>query len=64
MKNRIETMPEALQPECFLQAEGFKPAEIDHRMLLQYGARCVNQRKIYEWVGRFKAETSVQVDER
>jgi hypothetical protein len=32
----------------FLCAEGVKSAEIHRRMLAQYGARTMHQRKIYE----------------
>jgi len=38
----------------FLWAEGVKPVEIHRRMLVQYGQSTVSQRKIYEWVERFK----------
>jgi hypothetical protein len=38
----------------FLWAEGVKFAEIHRRMLAQYGARTMHQRKIYEWIERFK----------
>jgi truncated hemoglobin YjbI len=34
----------------FLWAEGVKSAEIHRRMLAQYGAHTVHQRKIYEWI--------------
>jgi hypothetical protein len=33
----------------FLWAEGVKSAEIHRRMLAQYGACTIYQRKIYEW---------------
>jgi hypothetical protein len=32
----------------FLWAEGIKPSEIHRRMLVQYGDKCIGQRKIYE----------------
>jgi hypothetical protein len=38
----------------FLWAEGAKSAEIHRRILAQYGARTMHQRKIYEWIERFK----------
>jgi hypothetical protein len=38
----------------FLWSEGIKSAEIHRRMLAQYGARTMHQRKIYEWIERFK----------
>jgi len=39
----------------FLWAEGVKPVEIHRRMLAQYGQSTVSQRKVYEWVERFKS---------
>jgi len=36
-------------------AEGTKPVEIHRRMLAQYGQSTVSQRKVYEWVERFKS---------
>jgi len=39
----------------FLWAEGLKPAEIHHCMLAQYGQNTMSQRKVYEWVERFKS---------
>ena len=39
----------------FLWAEGVKPVEIHRRMLAQYGQRTMSQRKVYEWVERFKS---------
>jgi hypothetical protein len=38
----------------FLWAEGFKPSEIHRKMLVQYGDKCIGERKVYEWVERFK----------
>ena len=38
----------------FLWAEGVKPVEIHSRMLAQYGQSTMSQRKVYEWVERFK----------
>ena len=38
----------------FLWAEGLKPVEIHRRMLAQYGHSTMSQRKVYEWVERFK----------
>jgi len=39
----------------FLWAEGVKPVEIHRRMLARYGQRTMSQRKVYEWVERFKS---------
>jgi len=39
----------------FLWAEGVKPVEIHRRMLAQYGQYTMSQRKVYEWVERFKS---------
>jgi transposase len=47
----------------FLWAEGVKSAEIHRRMLAQYGARTMHQRKIYEWIGRFKEGRTSVTDE-
>jgi len=38
----------------FLWAEGVKPVEIHHRMLAQYRQSTMSQRKVYEWMERFK----------
>jgi len=38
----------------FLWAEGVKPVEIHRRMLPQCGHSTMSQRKVYEWVERFK----------
>ena len=38
----------------FLWAEGVKPMEIHRRMLAEYGQSTISQRKVYEWVERFK----------
>ena len=38
----------------FLWAEGVKSVEIHHQMLAQYGQNTMSQRKVYEWVDRFK----------
>ena len=38
----------------FVWAEGAKPEEIHRRMLAQYGQSAMSQRKVYEWVERFK----------
>jgi hypothetical protein len=48
---------------CFLWAEGVKSAEIHPRMLAQYGARTMHQRKIYEWIERFKEGRTSVTDE-
>ena len=39
----------------FLWAEGVKPVEIHRRMLAQYGQSTMSQRKVYDWVERFKS---------
>ena len=41
--------------EWFLWAEGAKPVEIHRHMLAQYGQSTMSQRKVYEWVERFKS---------
>jgi len=38
----------------FVWAEGAKHLEIHRRMLAQYGQSTMSQRKVYEWVERFK----------
>jgi hypothetical protein len=40
----------------FLWAERVKSAEIHRRLLAQYGARTMHQRKIYEWIERLRRE--------
>ena len=47
----------------FLWAEGVKPVEIHGRMLSQYGQSTMSQRKIYEWVERFKSGRTRVTDE-
>jgi len=47
----------------FLWAEGVKPVEIHHRMLDQYGQSTMSQRKVYEWVERFKSGRISVTDE-
>jgi len=47
----------------FLWAEGVKPVEIHRRMLAQYGQSTVSQRKVYEWVERFKSGRTRVTDE-
>ena len=47
----------------FLWAEGVKPVEIHHRMLVQYGQSTMSQRKVYEWVERFKSGLTRVTDE-
>ena len=61
--NEVENMDPPLQ-DCaieeqrgvvwFLWAEGVKPVEIHLRMLAQYGQGTMSQRKVYEWVEKFK----------
>ena len=42
----------------FRWAEGVKPVEIHRSMLAQYGQSTMSQRKVYEWVERFKSGRS------
>ena len=46
----------------FLWAEGVKPVEIHRRMLAQYGQSTMSQRKVYEWVKRFKSGRTRVID--
>jgi len=46
-----------------LWAEGVKPVEIHRRMLAQYGQSTMSQRKLYEWVERFKSGRTRVTDE-
>jgi len=47
----------------FLWAEGMKPVEIHRCMLAQYGQSTMSQRKVYEWVERFKSGLTRDTDE-
>jgi ketol-acid reductoisomerase len=47
----------------FLWAEGVKSMEIHHQMSAQYGACTLHQRKIYEWIERFKEGRTSVTDE-
>ena len=47
----------------FLWVEGAKPVEIHRRMLAQYGESTMSQRKVYEWVERFKSGRTHFTDE-
>ena len=47
----------------FLWAEGVKPVEIHRRMLAQYGQSTMSQRKVYEWVKRFKSGRTPVTDQ-
>jgi hypothetical protein len=47
----------------FLWAEGVKPVEIHCCMLAQYGQSTMSQRKVYEWVERFKSGPTRVSDE-
>jgi len=49
------TIEEQCSVVRFLWAEGTKPVEIHRRMLAQYGQSTMSQRKVYEWVERFKS---------
>ena len=42
---------------------GVKPVEIHCRMLAQYGQSTMSQRKVYEWVERFKSDRMRVTDE-
>jgi hypothetical protein len=49
----------------FLWAEGIKHSEIHRRMFVQYGDKCIGQRKVYEWVESFKnGRTNVTGEDR
>ena len=47
----------------FLWVEGVKPVEIPRLMLAQYGQSTVSERKVYEWVERFKSGRTRVTDE-
>jgi len=47
----------------FFWAEGVKTVEIRRRILAQYGQSTMNQRKVYEWVERFKSGRTCVTDE-
>ena len=47
----------------FVWAEEVKPVEIHRRMLAQYGQSTMSQRKVYEWVERFKSGRTRVTDE-
>ena len=47
----------------FLWAEGVKPVEIHRHMLAQYGQSTMSQRKVSEWVERFKSGRTRVTDE-
>jgi len=47
----------------FLWADGAKHVEIHRRMLAQYGQRTMSQRKVCEWVERFKSDRARVTDE-
>jgi len=47
----------------FLWAEEAKPVEIHCRMLAQYGLSSTSQRKVCEWVERFKSVRTRVADE-
>ena len=47
----------------FVCAERVKPVEIHRHMLAQYGQSTVSQRKVYEWVERFKSRRTRVTDE-
>ena len=47
----------------FLWAERVKPVEIYRRMLAQHGQSTMSQRKVCEWVERFKSGRTRVTDE-
>jgi len=47
----------------FVWVEGVKPVEIHRRMLAQYGQSTMSQRKVCEWVERFKSGRTRVTDE-
>jgi len=47
----------------FLCAEGVTPVEIHCHMLAQHGQSIMSQRKVYEWVERFKLGRTRVTDE-
>jgi len=47
----------------FLWEKGVKPVEIHRRMLAQYGQSTMSQRKVLEWVERFKSGRTRVIDE-
>ena len=47
----------------FLWVEVVKPVDIHRRMLAQYGHSTMSQRKVYEWVERFKSGRTRITDE-
>ena len=47
----------------FLWAQGVKPVEIHRRTLAQCGQSTMSQRKVYEWVERFKSGRTRVTDE-
>jgi len=47
----------------FLLVEGVKPVEIHRLMLAEYGQSTMSQRKVYEWVERFKPFQTRVTDE-
>ena len=69
--NEGENMDAPLQ-DCTIEEErdvvrflwaGVKPMEIHRRMLAQYGPSTMSQRKVYEWVERFKSGRTRITDE-
>ena len=57
------TIEEKRGVERFLWAEGVKPVEIHRSMLAQQGQSTMSQRKVYEWVERFKSGRTRVTDE-
>ena len=57
------TIEEQRGVERFLWTEGVKLVEIHRRMLAQNGQSTMSQRKVYEWVERFKSDRTRVTDE-
>ena len=47
----------------FFWAEGVKPVEIHRHVLAQYGQSTVSQRKVYDWVEKYKSGRTRVTDE-
>jgi len=57
------TIEEQCSVVRFVWAEGAKLVELHRRMLAQYGQSTMSQRKVYEWVERFKLVRTRVTDE-
>ena len=69
--NEGENMDDVLQ-DCTVEERrgvvrfvwaGVKPVEIHRRMLSEYRQSTMSQRKVYEWVERFKSGQTRVIDE-